>query len=177
MRIEAKSTSGNLASASNPQVREPNDTYPLGYALRGFPTDRPSGSAGTAAADSEAEVTPRGCRHAVTRDRVDRETEPAMLDYMRHAQKKSGRHPMDLAREFFRLNRGRGKLPWLEYIQYGVYDKTRYSPEDQSRFLANTLHWPITRVCCDMTWQATTEDKWLCSHILARSASNGGGRP
>ncbi len=76
---------------------------------------------------------------------------------------------MALAREFFRLNRGSGKLTWPEYVQYGVYDKARYSPDDQSQFLTNTLHWPITHICCDMTWQATTEDKWLCSHILARS--------
>lgn len=109
--------------------------------------------------------------HAVTSDQIDRDKdEPALVDYLRHAQKKSGRGPMELAREFFRLHRGPGKLTWPEYIQYGVYDTNRYSPEDQSQFLTNTLHWPITHVCCDMTWQSTTEDKWLCSHILARSA-------
>jgi hypothetical protein len=74
-----------------------------------------------------------------------------------------------MLREFIRLNRGCGKLTWPEYVQYGVYDTTRYSSEDQAKFLTNTLHWPITRVCCDMTWQATTEDKWLCAHILAQS--------
>ncbi|MCZ6666153.1 MAG: hypothetical protein O7B81_12670 [Gammaproteobacteria bacterium] len=108
--------------------------------------------------------------HAVTRDRADRDkTKPAILDYLRHAQTKSGRSPMELAREFFRLNRGRGKLTLPEYVQYGVFDTNRYSPDEQSQFLTNTLHWPITHICCDMTWQATTEDKWLCSHILARS--------
>ena len=108
--------------------------------------------------------------NAVTRDRVEQSNiKAAAFDYLRHAQKKSGRRPMELAREFFRLNRGSGRLTWPEYVQYGVYDTTRYSPEAQSQFLTNTLHWPITRACCDMTWQATTEDKWLCSHILARS--------
>ncbi len=108
--------------------------------------------------------------HAITSDRADRdETKPSMLDYLRHAQMKSGRHPMELAREYFRLHRGRGKLTLQEYVQYGVFDTTRYSPDEQSQFLTNTLHWPITHICCDMTWQATTEDKWLCSHILARS--------
>ncbi len=108
--------------------------------------------------------------HAVTRDQVDHaKTKPAMLDYLRHAQKKSGRRPMELAWDLIRLSRSRGKLTLQEYVEYGVFDTNRYSPEEQSQFLTNTLHWPITRICCDMTWQATTEDKWLCSHILARS--------
>ena len=76
---------------------------------------------------------------------------------------------MELAREFLRLQRGAGKLTLPEYVQYGVYDTTRHSAQAQSRFITNALHWPITHVCCDMTWQATTEDKWLCSHILAQS--------
>ena len=76
---------------------------------------------------------------------------------------------LDIAREFFRLNRGAGRLSLAEYVQFGLYDKTRYSPAEQAEFLSLSLHWPITHVCCDMTWQATTEDKWLCSHILARS--------
>jgi len=108
--------------------------------------------------------------HAVTRDRADRDSaRAALIEYLRHAQKMSGRRPLELIREFFRLARGSGRLTWTEYVQYGVYDNTRYSPDEQSRFLTNTLHWPITHVCCDMTWQATTEDKWLCSHILARA--------
>jgi hypothetical protein len=109
--------------------------------------------------------------HAASRDRqayVGRK--PAMLEYLRHAQHRSGRRPLDLVREFYRLNRGRGRLPLAEYVQYGVYDTARCSPDEQSRFITNALHWPITHICCDMTWQATTEDKWLCSHILARSA-------
>lgn len=108
--------------------------------------------------------------HAVTRDQKERDREkPTALDYLRHAQRKSGRRPMALMREYRRLHRGIGKLTLAEYVQYGVFDARRYDPEAQSKFLTNTLHWPITRVCCDMTWQATTEDKWLCSHILARS--------
>jgi hypothetical protein len=108
--------------------------------------------------------------HAVTRDQLEREgAKSTALDFLQHARTKSGRHPMELVREFFRLNRGRGKLTLQEYVQYGVFDTSRYDAEEQSRFLTNTLHWPITRICCDMTWQATTEDKWLCSRILAGS--------
>lgn len=109
--------------------------------------------------------------HAVTRDQADQnKTKPTLVEYLRHAQKKSGRHPLSLVREFRRLHRGCGKLTWPEYFQYGLYDKTRHSPEDQSRFLSIATHWPITHVCCDMTWQTTTEDKWLSSHLLARSS-------
>ena len=107
--------------------------------------------------------------HAVSRDKLDyRKTKPATLEFLRHAQAKSGRKPMQLLREFLRLNRGPGKLTFQEYVQYGVYDTTRYGPDEQARFLTNTRHWPITRKCCDMTWQAATEDKWLCAHILSR---------
>ena len=88
---------------------------------------------------------------------------------MHHAVARSGRRPMSLAREFLRLHRGRGRLPFSEYVQYGVYDTERYSPEEQSRFITNLLVWPLTQRCCDMTFKAVTEDKWLCSHTLASS--------
>jgi len=171
MRIEANEISGNFADASNVGVGQRDGAHLLESGLLDCPTDNSPDLAGAAAANDEAKDSSRKYSHAVTRDQADRDkTEPAMLDYMRHAQKVSGRGAMDLAREFFRLHRGPGKLTWPEYIQFGVYDKTRYSQEDQSRFITNTLHWPITHVCCDMTWQAATEDKWLCAHILARSA-------
>ncbi len=109
-------------------------------------------------------------RHAVSSDRAEHlKDKPAMANWLRHARKASGRAPMELAAEFLRLNRGPGKLTLREYVEYGVFDRTRCSPDAQARFITNTLHWPITRACCDMTWQATTEDKWLCAHILSRS--------
>lgn len=93
---------------------------------------------------------------------------PSMLEYVLHAAQKSGRSPFSLIWEFGKLARGRGRLTMQEYVQYGVYDPA-LSAEEKDRFLTNTLHWPITAKCCDMTWQATTEDKWLCSHILERT--------
>lgn len=109
--------------------------------------------------------------HAATRDQVDwYKAGPKKAVYLRHAAKKSGRSSFELSREYLRLHRGRGKLTLPEYVQYGVYDSSRYNREEQSKFITNTLHWPITHLCCDMTWQATTEDKWMCSHILSRSS-------
>ncbi|MEQ8387939.1 MAG: sugar-transfer associated ATP-grasp domain-containing protein [Alphaproteobacteria bacterium] len=118
--------------------------------------------------DTEAHKAHSGGGHAVTRDQADwAKARPGAIDYLRHAQARSGRRPMELAREFLRLTRGRGRLTWPEYVQYGVYDTDRLSPAAQAEFITNTLHWPITHACCDMTWQATTEDKWLCARILA----------
>lgn len=106
-------------------------------------------------------------QHAATRDQTEwSKPKPGHTEYLRHALTKSGRSPFDLMSEALGLQLGRGKLPLHEYVQYGVYDNKRYNAEDRSRFISNTLHWPITRACCDMTWQAATEDKWLCSHIL-----------
>lgn len=123
-----------------------------------------------AQANGPSESRPAAVSHAVTRDRTARDkAKPTSVDYLRHAQQKSGRRPMELVSEYFRLRRGPGKLTLPEYIQFGVYDKARLSPADQSRFISLNLHWPITRICCDMTWQAATEDKWLCSHILDRT--------
>ena len=161
MLVEAQQTSEILAGAVRLPVEE----------IDGRREVRQRDAANAAAADDEGEPSHLKGGHAVTRDKADRDRiKPTIFDYLSHAQKKSGRRPLEMALEFLRLNRGCGKLTWPEYVQYGVYDKNRYSTEDQEKFITNTLHWPITRVCCDMTWQATTEDKWLCAHILAQSA-------
>jgi hypothetical protein len=159
MRAEAEASSEILASPVALALEAVDGRRQVGALPQGGPGDDRPGSADPAPVD-----------HAVTRDKIARDRiKPSILDYLRHAQKKSGRRPLELAREFMRLTRGCGKLTWPEYVQYGVYDRARHNPEEQARFLTNTLHWPITHVCCDMTWQATTEDKWLCARILADS--------
>ena len=87
--------------------------------------------------------------------------------YLRHAARKSGRSPVSLAMEFLRLRRGRGRLTLPEYIQYGVFDPA-LTDDERSRFLGQSLHWPIGRHCLDITWCAITEDKWLCERLLDR---------
>ena len=88
--------------------------------------------------------------------------------YLRHAAGRSGRSPVALTVEFLRLLRGQGRMTLPEYVQYGIYDPG-LSDAERRRFITNTLHWPITHACCDMTWQATTEDSWLCARILEDS--------
>ena len=113
---------------------------------------------------------PDDTRHAIARDRRDFYADRRRTgEYLRHAATKSGRRPMSLVGEFLQLRRGRGRLTFPEYVQYGVYDTARIGHEEQSRFIANNLHWPMTRTCCDMTFQAVTEDKWLCSKTLSGS--------
>lgn len=134
---------------------------------------RASGAATTVAMPAPATSGKRSSTqksNAGVRDRDDWDApKPSVMDYLRHAQAKSGRRPLELVREYLRLSRGAGKLSFAEYVQYGVYNTSRHSPADQSRFITNRLHWPITHACCDMTWQATTEDKWLCARILTGS--------
>ena len=96
------------------------------------------------------------------------ERPPPLTQYLQHAVNRSRRNPLGMVREYRRLARGRGKLTLREYIQYGVYDPS-HNDDRRGRFVSESLHWPITRACCDMTWQATTEDKWLCACLLARA--------
>ena len=53
-----------------------------------------------------------------------------------------------------------------EYVAWELYDE-RHSPEDISRFISNTLHWPIVADTCDRTWDALTEDKFLADKTMA----------
>ena len=116
-------------------------------------------------------VHPHEARRAPVRsvrERDEHRLKPKTLpsaDYLRHAARKSGRSPVSLAMEFLKLLRGRGKLTLPEYVQYGVYDPV-LTEDEKRRFLSESVHWPITGRCCDFSWQATTEDKWLSSRVL-----------
>ena len=105
----------------------------------------------------------------VARDmRVYSSLKSTPVEYLRHASRKSGRTPPALALEYLKLLRGSGRMTLPEYVQYGIYDPA-LSDAERRRFITNTLHWLITHRCCDMTWQVTTEDSWLCARILADS--------
>jgi hypothetical protein len=153
-----------LQSDSDPQPKDktsPDTSQGSAQGAAGQPAEELGGLAALDGFDS-----------AAARDRHDwSQGNPTIVDYLRHAHEKSGRHPFELVREFYRLHKGIGKLTWSEYVQYGVYDTARHDAQSRARFITNTLHWPIVHSCCDMTWQAVTEDKWLSSRILSGSSA------
>nr|MCU0912367.1 hypothetical protein [Paracoccaceae bacterium] len=115
------------------------------------------------------ETVPAG--GAAGRDMAARGNKPPRpSELLTFAARRSGRGVVDIAREAWRLRRGPGRLRLNEYVQFGLYDSVRFSADEKARFLSNLEHWTITQRCCDMTWQATTEDKWLANHILARES-------
>ncbi len=94
---------------------------------------------------------------------------PKKSQYLRYAAQQSGRSMIELSREIMKLQRGRGRLPLHEYVRYRVFDRDALPEDEQTRFITNDLHWAITHKVCDMSWQAATEDKWLCARLLQTS--------
>ena len=86
-------------------------------------------------------------------------------EYLVHARKRSGKSVGKIVRDSWHLHRGKGKISLQEYVTWQLYDD-RFSAEEKDRFISNNLHWPITSDCCDRTWDAATEDKFLADTIL-----------
>ena len=89
-----------------------------------------------------------------------------LIEKILFVQKKYGKHPFSIVREIFRLQRGNGKLTSQEYFLYQLYDDDKHSKEDKAKFISEKIHWPITHTCCDMSWSALAEDKWLSYRFL-----------
>ena len=91
-----------------------------------------------------------------------------LLEQIRFAQKKCSKHPFSIVKDIFQLQRGNGKLTKQDYFLYQLYDDEKYTEDDKAKFVSETIHWPITHKCCDMSWSALTEDKWLSYSFLER---------
>jgi hypothetical protein len=89
-----------------------------------------------------------------------------LLEQVLFAQKKYGKHPFSMITDISRLHRGNGKLTSQEYFMYQLYDDDKYSQEDKAKFISEKIHWPVTHACCDMSWSALAEDKWLSYRFL-----------
>ena len=89
-----------------------------------------------------------------------------LLENILFAQNKFGKHPISIIKDILRLQFGNGKLRDKEYFWYQLYDDEKYSKDDKAKFLSDRIHWPITHKCCDMSWSALTEDKWLSYKFL-----------
>ena len=91
-----------------------------------------------------------------------------LVDLILTAQKEYGKHPFSIVKEIWKLKRGDGHLEPNDYFKYQLYDDKKYSEEAKAQFISEKLHWPITYQCCDKTYQAITEDKWLSYNFLDR---------
>ena len=89
-----------------------------------------------------------------------------LLEQILFAQKKCGKHPFSIVIDISRLQRGNGKLTSHDYFMYQLYDDDKYSKEDKAKFISEKLHWAVTHTCCDMSWSALSEDKWLSYRFL-----------
>lgn len=92
----------------------------------------------------------------------------SVASLLRTAQARSGRSPLSMVAEHWRLQRRPGRLTLQEYFTYNLYDDGRYDAAAKERFLSERIHWPIADLCSDVTWRATTEDKWLSYRLLAQ---------
>ncbi|NIA67329.1 hypothetical protein HBA54_01850 [Pelagibius litoralis] len=90
----------------------------------------------------------------------------SLASQLRAAQLRSGRNPMSMVMEHWKLRRKIGRLTLQEYLLYNLYDDSLYDQAEKERFLSEGVHWPITNRCSDLSWRATTEDKWLSYQIL-----------
>ncbi|MRU14225.1 hypothetical protein FDP25_02165 [Roseovarius sp. A21] len=82
------------------------------------------------------------------------------------AARASNRNPISIMLDYRKFKRGRGKLRFYEYMLYELYDKSRWSEDERSRFISAHIHWPISNACNDTSWWAVTEDKWLSTSFL-----------
>lgn len=82
------------------------------------------------------------------------------------AARASGRSPIAIALDFYKLRKQRGKLKFYEYLMYKLYDRAKWTDDARSRFISADLHWPTIDKCNDRQWWSVTEDKWLSSSIL-----------
>lgn len=99
--------------------------------------------------------------------------QPSPADHKAHflqiAASQSGRTIAELSAELEDLGSKPGRIDAEEYVRYGLYDSVKFSRLQKESFISDALHWPLVRRCCDMSWFAVTEDKWVAAKILAAS--------
>src|SRR4051794_29826694 len=92
---------------------------------------------------------------------------PDAATTFRKVKEQFGKNSTTVAAEALRLRFGPGELTLAGYILYRLYDE-RYTWEDKTCFLSDSLHWQIVGCCCPRHWRAATEDKWLAYSVLER---------
>ncbi|MAI90162.1 sugar-transfer associated ATP-grasp domain-containing protein [Ponticaulis sp.] len=87
------------------------------------------------------------------------------IQALQAAAAESGRSPLSILSEWWKISKQPGKLSIWEYLQYELYKTDQDLPEKQT-YISERLHWPVTDLISDPQWRATTEDKWLSYQIL-----------
>lgn len=90
---------------------------------------------------------------------------PETLAAVKQAAAETGRSPLSLVADWWKISSKRGKLTIFEYLQYELY-KSALTPEQKQQFISERHHWDITDKVSDLHWRAATEDKWLSYQIL-----------
>ncbi|SHH13779.1 sugar-transfer associated ATP-grasp domain-containing protein [Marivita hallyeonensis] len=98
---------------------------------------------------------------------IEGKTKVNAAEQLAAAAKASGLSPITIALDFFKLRKQRGKLKLYEYLMYKLYDRSKYTDDQRSRFISAHIHWPTIKPCNDPQWWSVTEDKWLSFSILA----------
>lgn len=86
----------------------------------------------------------------------------------REASRQTGLNPFAILLDYLAVRGAPGRLSIQDYFLYRLYDNGRFTTEEKRRFVAGSLHWPITQACCAMDYFAVTEDKWLFYSLLQR---------
>ena len=89
----------------------------------------------------------------------------SLLEQLRSVSQ-NGFKLFSVIKDIYRLRKGNGKLTRQDYFLYQLYNSNKYSEDDKARFVSDEIHWLITHKCCDMSWSALTEDKWLSYAFL-----------
>ncbi|MFD1156577.1 sugar-transfer associated ATP-grasp domain-containing protein [Roseovarius aestuarii] len=89
---------------------------------------------------------------------------PAMII---QASRNSGRSQFAIAREMMKYARGKSKLKFAEYVQYGFHHLDRHTDAQKQEFISAYQHDHIVTECIDTRWSAVADDKWLSSVFLA----------
>ncbi len=105
----------------------------------------------------------------IERETLDFETKDncSAADLIAHAARRSGRGAFDIGRDMIRHLYGRSRLGLSEYVQYGFYDRDKYSAAQRAEFISARMHGRIVTECIDYGWFEVAGDKWLSSIYLA----------
>jgi len=101
---------------------------------------------------------------------VDLEQHTAKLDIVENlsaARQNAGKPYGAQIREIIKLGGKSTKLTPQDYFYFQLYDDAKYTSDEKSRFLGESIHWSIIRKCCDPDWWVLADDKHVAYTLLS----------